>query len=67
MVLNNSAEKFINKNTAVSLKENKPYLTKLINDAVSQGYKYEYNIHDYQQWKGDVETCGKHVSNSFKK
>ena len=30
---------------------------------MSKGYKYEYNIHDYQQWKGDVETCGKHVSN----
>ena len=57
------AEKFINQNTAVNLKENKPYLTNLINDAVSKGYKYEYNIHDYQQWKGDVETCGKHVSN----
>jgi hypothetical protein len=57
------AEKFINSKTAVTLRENKPYLTNLINIAINQGYKYEYNSHDYQSWKGDVETCGKHVCN----
>jgi hypothetical protein len=57
------AQKFLRNNTKIVLKENKPYLTNLLNDAKNQGFNWVYNNKDYQSWKGDIETCGKHVCN----
>ncbi len=53
------AENYLQANTRIVLKENKPYLTTLLNSAQDQGYNCIYSTTKYQQMIGDVETCGK--------
>ena len=53
------ARKYLSKTTQINLKETKPLLTNLIKKS---GYDCIYSGFDYQSWKGNVETCGKHVS-----
>lgn len=52
---------YISKQIAIQLKEYKPVLLDLLNKAVSNGQNVYYNNTDYQQWKGDVSTCGRHI------
>ena len=54
-------KKYIEKATLIKLNEFKPYLPDLINKSVANGDKWDYNLIDYQSWKNDVATCGRHV------
>jgi len=54
-----SAEKYLRQNTRITLKENKPYLTMLLNKAQDLNYNCIYSTFKYQEMIGDIETCGK--------
>ena len=54
-----NAEKYLRQNTRITLKENKKYLTALLNKAQDLGYKCIYSNYKYQEMVGDIETCGK--------
>jgi hypothetical protein len=54
-----TAENYLRKNTRITLKENKPYLTVLLNKAQDKGYNCIFSTFKYQEMTGDVETCGK--------
>jgi YesN/AraC family two-component response regulator len=54
-----NAEKFLRQNTRITLKENTPYLKKLLNKAQDSGYNCIYSNFKYQEMIGDIETCGK--------
>lgn len=56
------AKKYIQKQTLNRLKEFKPLLPNLLNQAVKNGMTVTYNKNDYQSWQGDVSTCGRFVS-----
>lgn len=52
----------ISQQIRVKLKEITPYLPNLIKKAVQAGETVFINKNDYQSWKSDVSTCGKHSS-----
>ena len=52
---------YIQKNILVELDEIKPYLPNLINYELKNGSNVIFNANDYQSWKNDVSTCGRHV------
>lgn len=54
-------KKYIEKSILIKLNEFKPYLLNLINASISNGGNWDYNTIDYQSWKGDTSTCGRHV------
>jgi len=54
-------EDYINSNTRLTLNENKPYLTMLLNKAQDEGVKCIYSTQKYQLFDG-AETCGRHCS-----
>ena len=56
------AEKYINSNTQIKLKENKPLLYPLFVNAQKSGYSSFYNAFKYQQMKGNISTCGRWCS-----
>jgi hypothetical protein len=58
------ARDYLSKNQLVELKEVKPELTRLLEDASEKGYKIFYNHIQYQSMTHkDVSTCGKWSSN----
>ena len=54
--------KHISQTIKIQLKEVTPYLPKLMQNAVNNGESVIINKTDYQQWKSDVSTCGRHTS-----
>ena len=54
------AEDFLSKETDIKLKENKPWLTDLLNQCeTDKGYATTYSQFKFQKMVGDVSTCGR--------
>lgn len=51
---------YISKLAQVKLKETKPLLHALLRNAQMSGYDVQVSSYDYQQWKNNINTCGKH-------
>ena len=51
-----NAEKYLRQNTRVTLKENKPSLTALLNKAQDLNYYCIFSNFKYQEMVGDIET-----------
>ena len=49
-----------------SLGQNIPYLSYLLNDALTKKFKVYFNEYKYQQEKQGVNTCGRHIVSYLK-
>lgn len=52
--------KWLSEQKLIQLKENKPLLGALLNRAEDDGYEILWNQHQYQSYKKDISTCGRH-------
>lgn len=53
---------YIEKTTLIKLNEFQPYLPRIIDNDLRNGFQWFYNQIDYQSWKQNVATCGKWTS-----
>lgn len=53
---------YLNKNKLIQLKEFKPVLSSMLNNASDMGFNVIYNTIQYQSWSANMDDCGRWVS-----